>query len=167
MLFLSFSFLLILFHLLSQIPDPGIVQGRLSWRLILNSQLQVCDKPLAVMDARTFNKENEVQNKVDINFIAFMFHNLGGSIIFDTMQKWYYYSMQTTKEVLVFHQYSKVLLGRYLISLLTGQDRTFVNQKSFFQGKYFANPHTAFENRNCPKDTKSRISAESRVALFF
>ena len=78
----------------------------------LNVQIQVCDKPLAVMDARTFNKENEVPKETHINFMpiyALMFHNLGGSIIFDTMQKWYYYSMQTTKEVLVFHQYTKVL----------------------------------------------------------
>ena len=63
------------------------------------------------MDARTFNKENEVPKETHINFMpiyALMFHNLGGSIIFDTMQKWYYYSMQTTKEVLVFHQYTKV-----------------------------------------------------------
>ena len=60
------------------------------------------------MDARTFTKENEVQSGVHINFIALIFHNLNGGIIFDTMQKWYYYSMQTTKEVLVFHQYTKV-----------------------------------------------------------
>lgn len=102
---------------------------------------QVCDFPLAVMDARTFNKENEVPQAIHFNFIVTMFHNLGGAIIFDTIQKWYYYSMQTTKEVLVFHQYTK--------------------------GKYLANPHTAFANRNCPKDTKSRISIESRVAIFF
>ena len=61
------------------------------------------------MDARTFNKENEVPFEVHVNFIFMMFHSLGGSIIFDTMQKWYYYSMQTTKEVLVFHQYTKVI----------------------------------------------------------
>ena len=75
----------------------------------LNSllKIKVCE-PLAVMDARTFNKENEVPQKLHINFIAMMFHNLGSNIIFDTMQKWYYYSMQTTKEVLVFHQYTKV-----------------------------------------------------------
>ena len=60
------------------------------------------------MDARTFNKENEVPAKVHVNFIAFVYHSLGGQIIFDTVQKWYYYSLQTTKEVLVFHQYTKV-----------------------------------------------------------
>ena len=128
----------------------------------LNSllKIKVCDKPLAVMDARTFNKENEVPQKLHINFIAMMFHNLGSNIIFDTMQKWYYYSMQTTKEVLVFHQYTKV--GKY-----TNSVRKFNKQKSYFQDKFLANPHTAFENRNCPKDTESRISIESRVALFF
>ena len=64
------------------------------------------------MDARTFNKENEIPNQIHINFIAMMLHNLNGNIIFDTVQKWYYYSMQTTKEVLVFHQYTKVGLER-------------------------------------------------------
>merc|ERR1711983_5919 len=105
------------------------------------SPTQICDKPLAVMDARTFTKENEVHFGTHINFVAFMFHSLGAGIIFDTMQQWYYYSLQTTKEVLVFHQYTK--------------------------GKYFANPHTAFDNRNCPKDTENRVSVEIRVALFF
>ena len=118
---------------------------------------KVCDFPLAVMDARTFIKENEVPQAIHFNFIVTMFHNLGGAIIFDTIQKWYYYSMQTTKEVLVFHQYTKV----------TNQSVSSVNKKSYFQGKYLANPHTAFANRNCPKDTESRISIESRVALFF
>ena len=86
--------------------------GKISCLLIciLNSllKIKVCDIPLAVMDARTFNKENEVPAKVHVSFIAFVYHNLGGQIIFDAVQKWYYYSMQTTKEVLVFHQYTKV-----------------------------------------------------------
>jgi len=102
---------------------------------------QVCDFPLAVMDARTFKKEEEVPMRTHFNFIALMFHNLGGSIIHGPEQKWYYYPMQTTKEVLVFHQYTK--------------------------GRYMANPHTAFENKNCQKNTESRVSTESRVALFF
>jgi len=129
-------------HVLTGHYDTEDLEARVMlgvWKPL--SPTQVCDFPLAVMDARTFNKENEVPNETHINFIAMMFHNLGGTIIFDTMQKWYYYSMQTTKEVLVFHQYTK--------------------------GKFLANPHTAFANRNCPKDTESRISVESRVALFF
>ena len=69
------------------------------------------------MDARTFKKENEVENRLHINFLAFVFHNLNGGIIFDTIQRWYYYSMQTTKEVLVFHQYSKVIKMIFLIKL--------------------------------------------------
>ena len=60
------------------------------------------------MDARTFKKEEEVPMRTHFNFIALMFHNLGGSIIHGPEQKWYYYPMQTTKEVLVFHQYTKV-----------------------------------------------------------
>ena len=40
-------------------------------------------------------------------------------------------------------------------------------RKSYFQDKFFANPHVAFENKNCPKDTEGRVSIEMRVALFF
>jgi len=129
-------------HVLTGHYDTEDLEARVMlgvWKPL--SPTEVCDFPLAVMDARTFNKENEVPFAVHVNFIFMMFHSLGGSIIFDTMQKWYYYSMQTTKEVLVFHQYTK--------------------------DKYLANPHTSFANRNCPKSTESRISIESRVALFF
>merc|ERR1711971_1342046 len=129
-------------HVLTGHYDTEDLEARVMlgvWKPL--SPTQVCDFPLAVMDARTFNNKNEVPFEVHVNFIFMMFHNLGGSIIFDAMQKWYYYSMQTTKQVLVFHQYTK--------------------------GKYLANPHTSFANRNCPKGTESRISIESRVALFF
>ena len=51
------------------------------------------------------------------------------------------YPFQNTREVLIFHQYSK--------------------------GKFFANPHTSFLNRNCPEDTETRMSVEMRLALFF
>lgn len=101
----------------------------------------VCDNPLAMMDARTFDVEHQTLSLAHINFIFSMFHNLGGGIAFDPKQRWYYYPYMTTKEVLVFHQYS--------------------------EDRFFANPHTSFSNRNCPKDTKSRISAEMRLALFF
>jgi len=102
---------------------------------------QICDLPLAIMDARTFEPENQILYYLHINFLFMTFHNLNGAISYNPNQKWYYYSQQTTKEVLVFHQYTK--------------------------GKWRANPHTAFKNKNCPKDTESRISAEIRVALYF
>ena len=37
------------------------------------------------------------------------------------------------------------------------------------QGKWLANPHTSFLNKNCPagSETEERISAELRVALYF
>jgi len=101
----------------------------------------ICDKPFAVMDASSFRKEDQRASETHINFLFFMFHNLGAGIAHDPDQKWFYYSHQTPTEVLVFHQYSK--------------------------GKWWANPHTAFPNKNCPADTEERKSAELRVALFF
>ena len=101
----------------------------------------VCDNPLAVMDARTFDSEHQTISKQHINFLIFMFNNLASGIAFDKRQRWYYFPFMTTKEVLVFHQYS--------------------------EDRFFANPHTSFNNRNCPKDSESRLSAEMRVALFF
>jgi len=104
---------------------------------------EIMDYPLAVMDARTFSQENEVPQNLHMNFGLFTFHNLGAAISHSPNQKWYYYSKQNTKEVLVFHQYTK--------------------------GKWFSNPHTSFLNKNCPKGTEleERISAELRVGLYF
>ena len=78
----------------------------------MNNLIQIMDYPLAVMDARTFSKENEVPNNLHMNFGFFTFHNLGAVISHDPKQKWYYYSKQNTKEVLVFHQYTKVSLNK-------------------------------------------------------
>jgi len=102
---------------------------------------EICDMPLAVMDATTFKKEFQNKNEIAFNFGFFTFNNLNGAIAHSPLQKWYYYSYQNVREVLVFHQYSK--------------------------NKFFANPHTAFFNKNCPKDTQSRMSVEFRVGLFF
>merc|ERR1712198_413923 len=33
-------------------------------------------------------------------------------------------------------------------------------------GKWWSNPHSSFQNKNCPVGTETRISAELRVALF-
>ena len=65
--------------------------------------------PLAVMDASTFKTADQILNYIHINFIAFTFHNLNGGITHSPDQKWYYYPHQKTNEVLVFHQYSKVI----------------------------------------------------------
>jgi len=102
---------------------------------------QICDLPLAIMDARTFEPENQILYYLHLNFLFMIFDNLNGAISYNPNQKWYYYARQTTREVLVFHQYTK--------------------------GNWKANPHTAFQNKNCPKDTEPRISAEIRVALYF
>ena len=101
----------------------------------------VCDHPLAVMDARTFHPDNQSPNNLHLGFGFFTFNNLNGAISYSPDQKWFYYSFQTTKEVLVFHHYSK--------------------------DKWLSNPHTSFLNKNCPEGTESRISVELRVALFF
>ena len=70
---------------------------------------QVMDYPLAVMDATTFQPENQILYNLHINMIFTTFNNLNGAISHHPSQKWYYYSKQSTSEVLVFHQYSKVV----------------------------------------------------------
>ena len=102
---------------------------------------QICDRPLAVMDASTFEPKFQTRMEFLVNIFLFWFNNLGGGIAYSPKQKWYYYPFQTEKEVLIFHQYSK--------------------------GKFLANPHTSFLNKNCPENTESRVSVEARVALFF
>ena len=96
---------------------------------------------MAVIDASTYESEYQSANRVSINLGLVTFNNLNGAVAYSPKQKWYYYSFQNTKEVLVFHQYSK--------------------------GRFFANPHSSFLNKNCPEDTKMRVSVEARVALFF
>ena len=103
----------------------------------------VYDHPLALMDARTFHKEQERPHWLHINFGLMTFHNLNGGFIHDPKQKWYYYPYQTETEVLVFTQYSK--------------------------GKHFANPHTSFTVPNRPSDGEydTRQSIEMRAAVFY
>ena len=101
----------------------------------------ICDHPLAVMDARSFSEENLLPLKLHINFLVANINNLNGAITYNPEQKWAYYPFQSKDEVLVFHQYTK--------------------------GRFFANPHTSFLNKNCPKDHGSRMSVELRVGLYF
>ena len=93
------------------------------------------------MDASTFEPEYQTAARLSVNLGFATVNNLNGAIAYSPKQQWYYYSFQNTEEVLVFHQYTK--------------------------GKFFVNPHTSFLNKNCPKDTESRISVEARAALFF
>lgn len=72
----------------------------------------VCDHPLTIMDARTFSPEDERPTGVHAKFLHFSFktpkvsllasHGLVGSIVHRASQRWWYYSMQRTDEVLVF-----------------------------------------------------------------
>ena len=101
----------------------------------------VYDHPLALMDARTFQKEHERPHAVHIDFLVFVLHNLNAGFIYDENQQWYYYPYPTEQEVLVFTQYSK--------------------------GKHFANPHTSFLVPNRPKETETpRQSIELRAAVL-
>jgi len=102
---------------------------------------KVCDYPLAVMDARTIESDEVCPWKNSINLGLLTFNNLASTIVHSPEQRWYYYSFQNTREVLIFHQYSK--------------------------GKFFSNPHTSFLNKNCPEDTEPRISVEMKLAVFF
>ena len=115
----------------------GVLLG--VWKPIFPEK--ICDHPLAIMDARTFKEEYQTANELSFGFGQIDLNILGGGIAHEPDQKWYYYPFQSTKEVLVFHQYSK--------------------------DRFFANPHTSFFNKNCPQDTKNRMSVEFRVALFF
>ena len=102
---------------------------------------KICDFPLAIMDASTFDPEQLTKNELHINFGFFTFHNLNGAISYSPKQKWSYYSFQTPREVLVFHQYSK--------------------------NRFLANPHTSFLNTNCPPGSAKRVSVEMRLGLYF
>jgi len=102
---------------------------------------EVCDFPLAMIDARTFNPEDQGLSKNHFSLGFGDTHILGGLISHSPAQRWAYYPFQTTKEVLIFHQYSK--------------------------DKFFANPHSSFHNTNCPKGVEERVSVEMRLALYF
>jgi len=102
---------------------------------------KICDRPLMVMDRRTFKEENQVAHHVHVNLLFMYLNTFNGLLSYHPDQKWFYYSMQTTKEVLIFHQYTK--------------------------GHWHVNPHGAFKNKNCPKDTEARMSAELRVSLYW
>jgi len=101
----------------------------------------VCDYPLAVADAQSFSYGKERPLFVHIKVGPYTYHGASARPIYDMEQKWYYYSLQTGNEVMIFTQYSK--------------------------GREFANYHTSFESpAECGK-YDPRISAEMRAAVFF
>jgi len=103
----------------------------------------VCDHPLAVMDARTFDSaRDERPAPAHINLGGlFRYNQLLGKIVHNPEQRWHYYPFQEETEVLVFTHYTK--------------------------GQSFANPHGSFANSNCPEGYQSRVSVEVRAAVFF
>lgn len=103
----------------------------------------VCDHPLGVMDASTFDPKDAREYRLHIDFSPFStYHNLIGGTTYNPEQAWYYYPYQTTEEVLVFNQFVK------------GKEE-------------WANYHGAFNNPTCSPDFDSRVSVEMRVAVFF
>jgi hypothetical protein len=102
----------------------------------------VCDYPLTVMDAKTFSPDQEALKMLHMNFGGVSdLHFVNGGVRYNSSQRWYYYPFQKESEVLVFTHYTK--------------------------GKHFCNPHTSFENANCPPDAGKRVSVEMRAAVFF
>jgi hypothetical protein len=71
----------------------------------------------------------------------FTYYNLIAGMAHHPDQRWYYHSIQTAEDLLVFNQLSK--------------------------GKHCSNMHGAIANSNCPADTQPRRSIEMRVAVFF
>ena len=95
------------------------------------------------MDASTFhpNDEKPIASHVRAQPLI-EFHHLAGGIRANPDQRWYYYSMMTDTEVLVFHHFVKGKPG-------------------------FINPHGSFTNPNCPTNYQSRMSVEMRAIVFF
>jgi len=110
----------------------------------------VCDHPLAIMDARTFSPDDERPLGLHVKFFRFSFktlkvyilaaHSVISNIVHRASQRWWYYSMQRTDEVLVFTHYTR--------------------------GKHFATPHGTFTNPHCTRDMDTRRSVEMRVGVF-
>ena len=69
----------------------GVLLG--IWKPLTPSK--VCDWPLGVMDASTFNFDLDIPFENTINFILMTFYNLAGGIAHSPSQKWYYYPFQT------------------------------------------------------------------------
>jgi len=109
-----------------------------------NMTTPVCRNSLAVMDARTFEPEDHVNNELHMYFDMFgllkIFTALGGVLKYAPGHQWYYFSHQTIDEVFLFTQWSP-------------QD-------------FFATPHTGILVKNCPEEFESRISLECRIGLF-
>ena len=121
----------------------------------------VCDHPMAVMDAATFQPEQLQKVFLHINFGFFTYHNLNGAISYSPTQSWAYYSFQTVKEVLVFHHYSK---DRWMVNPHT----SFINRQDLLNMTFLLpTPLTSILHRNCPPGTETRISVETRVALYY
>jgi len=111
----------------------------------------VCDHPLAIMDARTFSPDDERALGLHLGIIDFLvFENLRfvwerihfmiSQIVHRASQRWYYYPMQRTDEVLLFTHYTR--------------------------GHHFATPHASFTNPHCTRGMETRKSVEMRVAVY-
>jgi hypothetical protein len=108
----------------------------------INMRTPICDHPLAMASAATFQAEKIRNHEVHFEFWPFKdLHTLSGGIVYDESLKWYYYSFQEDDEVLLFTQFTK--------------------------DQFFANPHTSFTNPSCDESFNTRMSIELRVGLFW
>lgn len=115
------------------------------WKPV-NMETPVCDFPFAVGDAMNFRMEHCVKNALTMgHFRDGMweeFHVATAGIRYDADVNYYYYPFQTNEEVLVFRQLTREEFG------------------------FFANPHVAFKNDNCPEGSDTRKSIETRVIMW-
>ena len=74
---------------------------------------QVCDYPLAVMDASSFSVDDQIAHHIHMNVVIADNHNLNGFPKYDPHHKWYYLSRQTPQDILIFHQYSNMKASEF------------------------------------------------------
>merc|ERR1712013_125535 len=130
------------FHKVFPIQVPDIFLG-INEPKILLGKLDDEESKFKVMLGvwKPIHPDNQTPNNLHVDMLFLTFNNLNGAISYNPQQKWFYYPFQSTKEVLIFHQYT--------------------------DDKWMANPHTSFTNNNCPEGAGSRISVELRVAPSF
>ena len=107
--------------------SPRLLLG--VWKPI-QMQSPVCDFPLMLLDASTFQQNEQVRNRQHFSHIVggkrIQVQNLAAHLKYNETQQWYYFHGQRTDEVTVFRHFS-------------------------FDGEFYANVHSSFKNPNCPR----------------
>jgi len=128
------------FELFGQAP---IVVG--VWKPVMMPN-PVHDYPLCVMDAASFQEDEQVRSEQEFYHIDqrgdySKVKNLGAAPHYSEAQRWYYYSHMTNTEALLFRHYT--------------------------EDKFFCNVHSAVKHEELPAGAETRRSIESRVGLLF